>query len=877
AAAEGASLVWSPRTNISLYGVTAPFPMARRLGVNIALGTDWPSSGSQNMLRELACADELDRRNYDDAFTDRQLVDMATQNAASALKSDARIGRLASGLEADVAIFDASIRSGYRAIIEGEPATVALVLRSGTPLYGDAEPMDALRSSGCEPMDVCGTPKRVCVQGDSGTSLAQVQAAVSPSTIELFSCGVPVDEPTCVPFRSGEFLGVPGEVDQDGDGVMDMLDNCPTVFNPVLPLDPPMTQANADGDMDGDLCDVCPLDADSTTCSPPNPEDRDGDMVPNGMDNCPDLPNPDQVDGDQDAIGDACDRCPDFANPGNSSCPANIYGIKQGNDTGEVLIENAIVTAVGVNGYNLQIASGDPDYDLTLGADYSGLFVFDRDSPRPSVGDRVDVEGAVNVFFGQTQLAASRLILRSSGNAGPPPLRVDAADIATGGSRAEALEGVLVEVQNVSVVDAAPDEGQFFEFVVTGNLRVDDFYYRADPFPVLGQSLGFVRGPLRFANDNFKVVPRDASDLDQAPVLVGLEPASSFVLEMSGAVSLTLRLSRAADADVAVAVSTTGPLSAPSVVTVPAGASEVAVSVTPGGARPAPAQVTATLGSSMVSAALRVYSDAEPRSVITVDLDQPGVNPGGTVEGTVELDIPGAAGGTPVSLSFSPALASASALTVPAGATRARFTVTAGADPGITTLTAAAAGGQAQSSLQISAVGTAAPSSPGDLFISEIMKNPAVLSDNEGEWIEIYNPSSSVIYELQGCTISDADGDSFSVASSLAVAPGAYVTLAKSSMPGFSPSYDWGGSSNMNLANGDDEVIVSCGGMEIDRVDYTDAAFPDVAGASMQLSLPLLQGMSPHVANDTGASFCSGSATYNGADLGTPGTDNGPC
>ena len=877
AAADGASLVWSPRTNVSLYGVTAPFPMARRLGVNIALGTDWPASGSQNMLRELACAAELDDRNYGDAFTDRQLVDMATQNAAAALKSDGRIGRLAAGLEADVAIFDGSVRSGYRAIIEGEPAAVALVLRGGTPLYGDAEPMAALRSSGCEPLDVCGTPKQVCVQGDSGKTLAQVRGAVSSGTIELFSCGVPSDEPTCVPFRSGEFLGIPSDGDQDGDGIMDMLDNCPTVFNPTLPLDPPMTQANADGDMDGDLCDVCPLDADSTTCTPPNPEDRDADMVPNGMDNCPDVPNPDQLDADRDSIGDLCDRCPDFANPGNSACPANIYGIKQGNDTGEVLVKNAMVTAVGVNGYNLQILPGDPSYDDTLGVDFSGIFVFDRNSPRPAVGDRVDVEGSVNIFFGQTQIAASGLTVVSSGNAAPAPVRVEPADIATGGSRAEALEGVLVEVQNVTVIDAAPDEGQFFEFVVTDNLRIDDFYYLADPFPMLGQSLGFIRGPLRFANDDFKVVPRDAGDLDQAPVLIGLELASSFALEMSGPISINLRLNRAADRDLAVAVSASGPVVVPSTVTVPMGASEVALSATPGAASATPAQVTATLGTSMVSASVRVYSDAEPRSVTAVRLDQPGVMPAGTVEGTVELDLPGAAGGTPVTLTFAPALASAPGLTVPAGATTAPFTVTAGPAQGITTLTAAAAGGQAQTSLHVSSVTMAAPSSPGDVFISEIMKNPAVLSDDAGEWFEIYNPSANVIYELQGCTISDADGDSFSVASSLTVAPGAYATLAKSSMPGFTAGYDWGGSSNMNLANGDDEVIVSCGGTEIDRVDYTDAAFPDVTGASMQLSLPVLQGMSPHVANDTGASFCAGSAAYNGTDQGTPGAANGPC
>ncbi len=60
---------------------------------------------------------------------------------------------------------------------------------------------------------------------------------------------------------------------------------------------------------------ACACDT-STAGIDANPDDLDGDGVPNATDNCPRASNVDQHDEDGDAFGDACDNCPSSKNPG---------------------------------------------------------------------------------------------------------------------------------------------------------------------------------------------------------------------------------------------------------------------------------------------------------------------------------------------------------------------------------------------------------------------------------------------------------------------------------------------------------------------------------------------------------------------------------
>ena len=261
-AGKKSSVVWSPRSNIALYGQTLAPRLIKALGVNLTLSSDWTPSGSMHLLRELRCAADFNQTYLDGFFAPRDLWTMVTGAAADALGLSRRIGHLAPGLVADVAVYDgAGAEEPFRALLDAGPEDVALVLRGGRPLYGDADLVSALPPgpTGCEvlPQPVCGTLKTVCLQRDAGLSFADLSKA-NAGSYGLFFCGTPPGEPTCVPSRPGEYTGQPSANDADGDGIEDGADDCPRVFNPVRPLDAG-TQADADGDGIGDACDDSPL------------------------------------------------------------------------------------------------------------------------------------------------------------------------------------------------------------------------------------------------------------------------------------------------------------------------------------------------------------------------------------------------------------------------------------------------------------------------------------------------------------------------------------------------------------------------------------------------------------------------------------------
>lgn len=166
-----------------------------------------------------------------------------------------------------------------------------------------------------------------------------------------------------------------------------------------------------------------------------------------------------------------------------------------------------------------------------------------------------------------------------------------------------------------------------------------------------------------------------------------------------------------------------------------------------------------------------------------------------------------------------------------------------------------------------------------EIAITEIMNNPASVSDDDGEWFEIHNYGTTDV-DIAGWYVQDNDTDSFMIddAAPVIVPAGAWFVFccnADSGTNGGVPvDYAYDGA-NFTLANGGDEVVLlmADGSTEVDRVDYDDdwANWPDPSGASM-----MFMGDASVDDNNNLDNWQEATTAWTGSagDFGTPGESN---
>ncbi|MSP91877.1 MAG: hypothetical protein EXR79_08785 [Myxococcales bacterium] len=167
----------------------------------------------------------------------------------------------------------------------------------------------------------------------------------------------------------------------------------------------------------------------------------------------------------------------------------------------------------------------------------------------------------------------------------------------------------------------------------------------------------------------------------------------------------------------------------------------------------------------------------------------------------------------------------------------------------------------------------------GALVITELMANPKAVTDDLGEWIELFN-ASTVEVELVGVTLRvGTSAAKFDAAASAVLAPGGFAVLAKNgdkaTNGGLDVALAWTGVALPN--SGTVEVRIEAGAVVVDKVVYGAPGGVGAVGDGASLALAGTASATTTAANDVAANWCTGKDKFGGGDLGSPGKANPEC
>ena len=127
---RGAKIVWSPFSNLLLYGQTLDLEALKDAGVTWSIGCDWSPTGSKNLLQELKVARYVAGQQQV-ALSDEALVRAVTVNAARVVGWHEHLGVLRRGTLADVLVIHGADGDPYAHLVDATEEQVALVLVHG--------------------------------------------------------------------------------------------------------------------------------------------------------------------------------------------------------------------------------------------------------------------------------------------------------------------------------------------------------------------------------------------------------------------------------------------------------------------------------------------------------------------------------------------------------------------------------------------------------------------------------------------------------------------------------------------------------------------------------------------------------------------------
>jgi cytosine/adenosine deaminase-related metal-dependent hydrolase/uracil-DNA glycosylase len=176
------AIVWSPLSNLLLYGATADVKAAKAAGVRIGLGPDWSPSGSKNVLGELKAAKAWSTTSGG-LFTDEELVAMVTTTPADILSWNRALGSIEVGKKADLLVLGPDTGDPYRALVEATETDVELVVINGVKRYGTKKNMTRA-SPNLEKLTVGGKERHLNLDNPNGDPIPNTTLAGATKTLK---------------------------------------------------------------------------------------------------------------------------------------------------------------------------------------------------------------------------------------------------------------------------------------------------------------------------------------------------------------------------------------------------------------------------------------------------------------------------------------------------------------------------------------------------------------------------------------------------------------------------------------------------------------------------------------------------------------------
>ena len=170
----------------------------------------------------------------------------------------------------------------------------------------------------------------------------------------------------------------------------------------------------------------------------------------------------------------------------------------------ETVVIQGVVTATSYSGDGHNFFISSPN-----GGEWQAIYIYASDI-EASIGDMVEVSGLVKEYYGVTEIYEPAVVVLSSGNQLPDPCAVITGDLVVP-ANAEAYEGCLVEVENITISREADNLGQWYIDDGSGECQVDDQIFKWTNISI-GLKFDKITGVIDYDWSEYGIIPRYEND-----------------------------------------------------------------------------------------------------------------------------------------------------------------------------------------------------------------------------------------------------------------------------------------------------------------------------------------------------------------------------